>query len=263
MQQVECLEGGRIGHMATKKPGLVSQQELAALPLGVFRVVWCALMVYHLLEVAYGSSELRAKFGAHTTFNFRFGFAESCVLLRPTEKQATAACLTAAAAAVMVGMGLPRPLHVFVSTVLAALYTTLQLWEKSRYNNHYYLDVLFAILVAGTDVHTAFSVTTVPCYRAETHPIGGTTREKFAKWCRSQRTLTVPAWQLWAFRSQVLLVYLYGALAKLSSPDWLARAQPMTGWLQLPEKWTPLHSIGPFRALRLIIVLWLLVVPSH
>lgn len=227
--------------MATKKTGVATQQKLAALPLGVFRLVWCALMVCHLLDVAYGSSELRAKFGDHTTFNFRFGFAESCVLLRPTEKQATAACLTAAAAALLVGTGLPQPLHVCASTVLATLYTTLQLWEKSRYNNHYYLDVLFAILVAGTDVHTALSVTSVPCHR-------GTRQDNFVAWCRSQCALTVPAWQLWAFRSQVLLVYLYGALAKLSSPDWLTRAQPMTGWLQLPGKWTPLHAIGPIRA---------------
>lgn len=246
--------------MPTEEPGLTSRQELAAVPLGVFRLVWCALMVYHLLHVVYGSSELRAKFGDHTTFNFRFGCAESCVLLRPTEEQARAACLTAVVAAVAVGAGLPQPWHALGCTVLATLYTTLQLWEKSRYNNHYYLDVLFAILVASTDVHRAFSVSSMPCWRTEPHAISGAQREELSAWYRRQRALTAPAWQLWAFRMQVLLVYVYGAVAKLSSPDWLARAQPMTGWLQLPGKWTPLHSvvetINPGDALNKEILGW-------
>ena len=214
------------------------------MPLGVFRLTWSFLMVYHLLDVAYGSSELQAKFGDHTTFNFRFGFAETCVLLRPSLQQAKGACLAAAIAAVSVGLGLPQPWHMISSAILAALYTTLQLWEKSRYNNHYYLDVLFAILIVVTDSYTALSVTSLPCWRADTRNTSDTGGRNLAAWCRSQRALTVPAWQLWAFRLQVLLVYLYGAVAKLSSADWLVRAQPMTEWLQLPGKWTPIHAIG-------------------
>ena len=229
--------------MAAEVPGLISRQELAAVPLGVFRLVWCALMVYQLLHVVYGSAELQAKFGDHTTFNFRFGYAESCLLLRPTEEQARVVCLAAVVAAMAIGAGLPQPWHVLGSTVLAALYTTLQLWEKSRYNNHYYLDVLLAVLVAGTDVHRAFSVSSMPCWHTEARVTEGVKREEFSSWYRRQRALTVPAWQLWAFRLQVLLVYVYGGVAKLSSPDWLTRAQPMTGWLQLPGKWTPLHSV--------------------
>ena len=224
--------GGRLGHEidsgsprqrqhAAAQAAVVSS---AALPLGVFRVCWSALMVYSLLSTVYGSSELQAKFG-NTSLNFRFRFADNCTLLRPTAGQATSLCLAAAAAAAAVGLGLPQPLHRLASVVLLALYSTLQLWEKSRYNNHYYLDCLLAGLFAATDAHAALSVD-----RALQQP--------------PEAPATIPAWQLWAFRLQLLLAYMYGALAKLSSEDWIYRAQPMTGWLQLQGKWTPLHAVA-------------------
>lgn len=197
---------------------------VSALPLGVFRICWSALMVYSMLSTVYGSSELQAKFGS-TSLNFRFWWADSCVLLRPTASQAASLCLAAALAASAVSLGLPQPLHRLASVVLLALYATLQLWEKSRYNNHYYLDCLLAGLFAATDAHAALSVSGAlaqpPVPRAR-----------------------IPAWQLWAFRLQLIQVYVYGALAKLSSEDWVYWAQPMTGWLQLPGKWTPLQCLA-------------------
>lgn len=223
------------------------QQEsvTSAAALGLFRIWWSALMVYSMLDVVYGSSELQAKFGDHTSFNFRFDFAESCVLLRPTVQQATAVCLAAAGAAAAVGAGLPRPFHQLASAVLLALYTTLQLWEKGRYNNHYYLDVLLAALLVVTDAHTALSAASI--FSLNSGGSGQGAGCRLSTWWRHQRALTIPVWQLWAFRLQVVLVYVYGGLAKLSSHDWLFRAQPMTGWLQLPGKWTPLHLLGASR----------------
>ena len=40
----------------------------------------------------------------------------------------------------------------------------------------------------------------------------------------------VPAWTVWAVRTQLGLVYVFGGLAKLQ-PDWLLHAQPLKLWL--------------------------------
>ena len=143
----------RLWPMSTARTGVVSRQNL--LPChSVFRPTWSFLMVYRVLDVAYGSSE--RSFGDHTTFNFRFGFAETCVLLRPSAQQAKGACLAAAIAAVSVGLGLPALAYDQQCHTSCTVHDATAV-GKSRYNNYYYLDVLFAILVVVTDIYGTLS----------------------------------------------------------------------------------------------------------
>lgn len=87
-------------------------------------------------------------------------------------------------------------------------YTYLFLLEKSVYNNHYYLIALLGLLLSVIDGHRWASL---DARRLELSP-------------------TVPAWQLYLLRFQLVVVYFYGGVAKLN-PDWLA-GQPLGLWLE-------------------------------
>jgi len=80
----------------------------------------------------------------------------------------------------------------------------LLLLDKSIYNNHIYLFVLLALLLSFTDADRALS------FRRSGRSIAG----------------TVPRWQLGILQLQLLIVYTYGGIAKLTH-DWLVRAQPV------------------------------------
>ena len=78
--------------------------------------------------------------------------------------------------------------------------------EKARYLNHFYLVILLLGLMA-----------IVPAGRVWSWDARGT------------RQRTVPAWSLFLLRTQLGLVYMLAAVAKLNV-DWL-QAQPLTEWL--------------------------------
>lgn len=79
--------------------------------------------------------------------------------------------------------------------------------EASYYNNHYYLISLLGLLFLVTNP------------------------ERFASLDARRLKLCgqIPAWQLYLFRFQILVVYFYGGLAKLN-PDWL-QGIPVRYWL--------------------------------
>jgi hypothetical protein len=67
-------------------------------------------------------------------------------------------------------------------------YGWLQLLEKTRYNNHYYLELVLAAAFVLTDAHAAWSLGRRCRPRASGRGRGGG---------------SVPAWQLWCFRGPV------------------------------------------------------------
>jgi hypothetical protein len=94
--------------------------------------------------------------------------------------------------------------------LLLLSYSYLFLLDKARYNNHFYLSTLFLFLFAVLDGHHAYSLDQ---YLGLGRPMDG----------------RMPAWELWIFRLQVLIVYVYGGLNKCQY-DWLLRAMPMRKW---------------------------------
>ena len=183
----------------------------AAAPLGTFRAVFAGCMAYSMLQLIIGSDELEVKL-SWASINFRWWFAPPWLLPRPSVGQAQALAASGVAAALIVAAGAPRRLYRPACLTLLVSYTSLLLVEKTRYNNHYLLDVLIIVALSVTDAQRS----NIMVWFAE--PV--------------RRASAVPKWQLWLFRSQILLVYFCAGVAKLSSPDWLWRAQPMTGWLQ-------------------------------
>lgn len=91
--------------------------------------------------------------------------------------------------------------------VFTALFTWVELIDKTTYLNHYYF-----ISVAG------LWLCILPAGRAR-----------------------IPAWTLWALRTQVGLVYLFAGLAKVNA-DWLLEAMPLRIWLNARSD---MPGIGP------------------
>lgn len=95
-------------------------------------------------------------------------------------------------------------------TLFTVTFTYIFLLEEARWLNHFYLVILLSSLMIFIPANRAFSVDSL------LHP--------------QIRSRPTPRWALWIVLAQLSLVYVFGALAKLSSPDWL-HGQPMSIWL--------------------------------
>jgi len=102
-------------------------------------------------------------------------------------------------------------------------YAYVFLLDQTRYLNHVYLVVLLCFLMIFVPAHRAASLD------ARRRP--------------ELRSSTVPAWALWLLRSQVAIVYVYAAIAKMNA-DWI-RGAPIGAWIAARDD-TPL--IGPLLA---------------
>ena len=99
--------------------------------------------------------------------------------------------------------------------------------DKTGYLNHYYLVALLSGLLA---VIPASGVLSIDAWR---NP--------------ALRHETTPAWCLWSFRFQIMVVYFFGGIGKLNS-DWLIHAEPLRIWLSSMSG-TPV--VGRFLALSI------------
>ena len=92
------------------------------------------------------------------------------------------------------------------------------LLDKSVYNNHLYLFILLAILLSFTDADKVLSL-----------------KKKQANDFR------IPRWQLFILQAQIIIVYFYGGIAKLTY-EWIVQCQPMRF---LVEQLSPDHFLAP------------------
>ncbi len=108
-------------------------------------------------------------------------------------------------------------------------FSYVQLLDRTHYLNHYYLTCLLAFLMALMPLQGLWSVD------ARRRP--------------ELRRDTVPAWCLWALRTQLAVAYFFSGLAKLQA-DWLLRGQPLAQWLDGTPvaRWlaplVPLHTLA-------------------
>ena len=93
----------------------------------------------------------------------------------------------------------------FAAALLCVSFTYVFLIDKALYLNHMYLICLIAFLLTIVPANRVFSVD--------------------AWLMRGRATRSVPAWGLWIFRVQWLIVYVYSGISKLD-PDWF-RLAPM------------------------------------
>lgn len=97
-----------------------------------------------------------------------------------------------------------------IAIVLFTLaFTYVFLLDQAQYLNHFYLVILFSILLCVIPAHRQFSIDA---------------------WLRPKlRSSTVPAWTVWLLRAQMEIMLLYAGIVKIN-PDWL-QLEPLRMWL--------------------------------
>ena len=96
-------------------------------------------------------------------------------------------------------------------TLFLLCFTYVELLDKTYYLNHYYFvtSFTFLLLLVPANRYWSFDVRRRP----------------------QKKITVVPAWTIQIFQAQLLLVYLFAGLSKLTS-DWLFHAMPLRIWLR-------------------------------
>ena len=124
--------------------------------------------------------------------------------------------------------------------ILTVGWTYILFLDDGHYNNHYYLLSLILFLLLMTDAHKWFSVKNVLAKQViksdEKEGLIFKLKGHAEKWLAS--THSIPKWQVLIFRLQLVIVYFFGAIAKMNK-DWF-NGFPMKIWL--PGKEVPFFS---------------------
>jgi len=110
---------------------------------------------------------------------------------------------------------------------LVVIFTWLQLHDVTNYLNHYYLLILLLTWLLVSPAHRIFTMDGVRG--------------------RVKAVEQIPALWVWLLRLQVGLVYVYAAIAKVTS-DWLVHGQPLGIWLQARDELWGLNFLMQFDA---------------
>ncbi len=181
--------------------------------LGAFRLIWGALLTAEAL------SRFRHVTGIYSPefTHFRYLMAQWVPL--PTSHTFLyfeCGLLTIAGLAILFGVWFRT-----ASVTYGLTFLHLFLIDEVYYNNHFYLTVLVCFLMAMTHADRAFSIRS---YRARDND-GCAPAE------------TVASWEYWLIRGQILVLYVFGGIAKLNG-DWI-RGEPLRYWFSMGDqiKW--------------------------
>jgi len=178
---------------------LMLSQPVDGSSLALFRALFGALLFIGTCV------ECRRNYSCYTVLNFYFTYPLFS-FVKPAGKIGIALVL---ALLLLSSVGLCLGLFYRASAIVAFVtYSYLFLLDRSFYNNHYYLIILFLFLFIVVDGANTFAVDNL------LQPTGS----------------TIFYWNLLIFQLQVLIVYVYGGINKINY-DWLVRAEPMTTFL--------------------------------
>jgi vitamin K-dependent gamma-carboxylase len=159
--------------------------------LAVFRIMFGMIMAWFCLEILTTSYLYDSFIQPKMLFKY-YGFGWVRRMPLPV-LYAVAGTMLVSALALALGA-----YQRFAAAVFGLGWTYLFLLEKAYYINHFYLISLLAFLFFLNPPHGAFT-------------------PRFAGYAGTQ----IPAWSLWSFRAQFVIVYFYAGLAKIQ-PDWLS-----------------------------------------
>ena len=168
--------------------------------LGLFRLIFGAFMIFEVLY--YFNIQLIEIGFINPKILFPYDFFEFLKPLPQPIMQLILGLMLVAAILITIGWK-----HRIAGTFFFFANTYLLFLDKGIYNNHIYLFSLIALLLAFTNADRAFSI-------------------KSRNRSKGLPQLTIPNWQVWLIRFQIVVVYFYGGIAKLN-PDWLFRQEPM------------------------------------
>lgn len=108
-------------------------------------------------------------------------------------------------------------------TIYAFMWAGVYLMQKTHYNNHYYLLMLFCFIMMLIPAHQYASLD--------------------VKRDKSIQSLTCPQWCIWVFVIHMTIVYIYASVAKMY-PEWI-EAKPISIWFKSKSHY---FLIGPLLA---------------
>lgn len=165
-------------------------------PLAIFRILMGLLMAAEGFGAILTGWVRLNYVEREFTFNF-IGFDFLQIIVGP---QAYILYALLGVFGILIAAGYRYRLAVFGYTIIWAM---VYLGQKTSYNNHYYLLLLMCLLFL-----------LVPANRYASMDV---------KQKRVEKSQTTPYWTIWVFKTLLLIVYVYAALAKLY-PDWLSGA---------------------------------------
>ncbi|QDT32509.1 HTTM domain-containing protein [Thalassoglobus polymorphus] len=187
--------------------------------LGLFRILWGLLMVWESIRKLPKADGMYSPEYFHFTYSL-FPFVKPLPEVWMMQTEISVMLI----AAILITIGY---YYRAASAVFLVIFTHLFLIEKIYYNNHFYLTILMSFLMMLCEADR--------CYRL---PLPG-------KWGRKKETdleaQTVPLWNLVLLRSQIVVLYFFGGVAKLNS-DWLA-GEPVRFWFSHKD---PSHMLSMF-----------------
>ncbi|MEM8733933.1 MAG: HTTM domain-containing protein [Planctomycetota bacterium] len=197
--------------------------EVDGASLALFRICFGVVMFVHAVKYIYPQhgTSLKEYLYDSTAFNFTYpGFAWVQPLPEPWW---TGVFVMMGLAALGVAVGLFFRVS---AAVLFLTYSYIFLSEAAKYNNHYYLMCLLALLLLLTPADRRFSIRSwLQSRKAESTP----------------QTL-VPFWSIFILRAQLFLVYFFGGIAKLDS-DWLTGIPMIGKGREVLAFWLPTLSV--------------------
>ena len=182
-----------------------------ARPLCAFRAAFGALMLVHIWRLHHHGMYERSVLLPAVHFPYRIFGVELQPLpwLPPrTARDASVHLLLMSSSAVGIAVGFGTRA---CAVAFALSYSGFVLCERTMFNNHYYLYVLLALLVALVKADQTYSLRAWAARRKRTGSIPAATA---ANWHRD------------LLRLQVCIVYFFAGVAKLNE-DWLWHSQPM------------------------------------
>lgn len=168
-----------------------------------FRVLFGLLMIWDFGHYLFGGRLDR--FYIAPVFHFKYPGFEWVEVLPPGGMWAVFLAMTVLAAMIAAGLW-----YRFAAPLFALGYAYVFFLDEAAWNNHNYLILLLAILLAVTPLARAGS------WDAKHRP---------------GEAGPIPRWVLWLFRFQLAMPYVWGGINKLNA-DWLLRAEPMRLWMR-------------------------------
>lgn len=177
--------------------------------LGIFRLMFGLFMVYHCFYFHQSEFINKGLLAPKILFGYE-GFSWLPLFSGPVLQ---GILLSMAVGAILVALGWGMRLGALIHG-LGLGYFLLQ--EKAYYNNHIYLFVLLSFMLVFTNADRFFSI-------------------------RGNRGYGqyLQRWQVFLFQLHILIVYVYGGIAKLTN-DWMFRQEPMRSLANNaigPEHW--------------------------
>ncbi|MFT6017723.1 MAG: vitamin K-dependent gamma-carboxylase, partial [Saprospiraceae bacterium] len=159
-----------------------------ATTLSLFRILFGALMLYQLIY--YFRLDYTFQFMAGPEFLFSYPYSSFFVTLPEGVLKGIHFGLILSTVMIIFGWFYRAAMIFFFLGI-----TYFSFIDKTLYNNHLYLLSLISLVMIFMEADAKYSV-------------------------QSKNKDTVPIWNVWLLQFLLVLVYSYGALAKLS-PDWL------------------------------------------